>query len=75
MIPNSAARMMKTTGDRLVRAEPKSTRIKTANVGLSMTDFFQSFTTALKINTQTQTRMPAKEVMSTKRIVTGAYIL
>ena len=35
-------------------------RAQITSVGLSTTAFFQSFTTALKIRTQTQTRIPAK---------------
>ena len=60
IIPTTAAKITNTIGERSVSAEPRITSTQITSVGLSTTAFFQSFTTALKIRTQTQTRIPAK---------------
>lgn len=54
-IPRTAAARMNHTGDTSITALPTSTAKKIAAVGLSTTDFFSSFTVALKIRTHTHT--------------------
>ena len=54
-IPSTAAARMNHTGDTSITALPTSTARKIAAVGLSTTDFFSSFTVALKIRTHTHT--------------------
>ena len=60
MMPAAAATITNQAGEMRRNTLPTSTTAKMAAVRLSTTDFYSSFTTALKISTQTHTWMPAK---------------
>ena len=59
-MPSAAAAATKMTGDRSVSSDAASTARKISPAAQSFTEPLNSLTTALKISTQTHTRMPAK---------------
>ena len=58
-MPASAAASTYSTGETFRNTLPANTSRKIRNVFQSTTDFFHSFTTALRMSTHTHTRMPA----------------
>ena len=63
-MPATAQTTTKTIGETLKNTDSRNTPRKRTSVALSTTAFFQSFRTALKISTHTQTRMPAKALLT-----------
>ena len=59
MIPAIAAARTYITGEMLKNTLHANTATNIRSVFQSTTDFFHSFTTALRISTHTHTRMPA----------------